>query len=311
MVTSDELKEIISNHEHWLKYDHPDWANMRASLVNYNLSGVELPGVLLDRADLAGINLYRANLEGANLKGADLTGANLTGAILEGANLEGAGLEGANLRYACLTNANLTGSNLTGARLTGTDLTGADLTCAYLVGAKLIDADLTRANLSCANLDGANLTGADLESANLEGANLASTIITGANLACARLNSIHNCPYIPMTCPDEGGFFGWKRCGTAIVKLYIPADAKRSSSTGRKCRCSKAFVCDIQSLTIGMQLDSVCSDWDKGFIYKLHTFVEPEEPFCENRFIECGSGIHFYMNREEALNHRMARLPVL
>jgi uncharacterized protein YjbI with pentapeptide repeats len=56
----------------------------------------------LSGATLTGVNLMGADLERANLRGADLTDANLSGADLEKANLLGANLTGANLTNTSL-----------------------------------------------------------------------------------------------------------------------------------------------------------------------------------------------------------------
>jgi uncharacterized protein YjbI with pentapeptide repeats len=72
-----------------------------------SLSGANLRGADLSRADLRG-----ANLSGANLSGADLSGANLRGADLSGADLRGANLRGADLSRADLRRADLRGANL-------------------------------------------------------------------------------------------------------------------------------------------------------------------------------------------------------
>lgn len=56
---------------------------------------------------------------------------------------------------------------------------------------------------------------------------------------------------IPMACPYEGEFIGYKKCrdvngNDVIVTLRIPAHAKRSSALSKECRCSEAVVVDIQ-----------------------------------------------------------------
>ena len=229
------------------------------------------------RADLRG-----ANLRGANLRGANLTGANLTGADLRGANLTDADLTGAYLTGADLRGANLTGANLTGANLTGAYLTDADLTDAYLTGA-----DLRGANLTGADLTGAYLTGADLRGANLRGANL-----TGAKI------------FIPMACPDTGAFIGWKKCrDNSIVKLLILEDALRTSSTGRKCRCNKAKVLEIQNLDGSEKLDDYAiSGYDESFFYQVGEIVSVDN-FNDDIRCECAAGIHFFITRQEAVNY--------
>lgn len=67
-----------------------------------------------------------------------------------------------------------------------------------------------------------------------------------ADLSYDDLSHAKNIPFIPMVCQDTGSFIGWKKASGKIVKLQIPEDARRSSSTGRKCRCDKAFVVGIE-----------------------------------------------------------------
>ena len=140
-------------------------------------------------------------------------------------------------------------------------------------------ADLRGANLSGADLSGANLRGADLRGANLSGANLSVADLYGANLYGAK-----NVPFIPMACPDSGSFTAWKKAHGQIVKLLIPEDARRSSATGRKCRCDKAVVVAIETVSgESAELDEIASDRDETFIYKVgETVTEPN--FCEDRF---------------------------
>jgi len=204
------------------------------------------------KANLRGANLRWADLSGANLSGADLSWANLSGANLRGANLHGADLGWASLSWADLSGANLSGANLRGANLHG-------------------------ANLSGANLRGANLGGADLGWASLSGAeNIDAT-------AAARL----------MRCPPDGAFVGYKQCRYGvIVKLMIPAESRRSSATGYKCRAEFVDVIEGEGVSIrdgkmtyapGQRV--TCHEWDA------------------DRWNECGGGIHFYMSREEAEAH--------
>lgn len=212
-------------------------------------------------------DFLNADLRGANFKGVSFTEADLTAADLRGADLTGAYLNKASFFVA----------NLTGANLALANLANADLTEVYLRGANLADADLTESDLR-----GANLTEAELGRANMTNARL---------------------PYIPMACPDEGEFTGYKVASGHIVVLKIPADAKRFSSTERKCRCSKAYVEDILNPDGSKsELSCVKSDWDSTFVYRLHKTVEIYD-FDENRFNKCSTGIHFFMNKQEAIKY--------
>ena len=222
---------------------------------------------------------------GANLRDADLRGADLCGANLRDADLRDADLYGADLRGADLRDADLCGANLCGAALCGADLYGADL----------CDANLRDADLYGADLRGANLCDADLRGANLRDANLRGADLRGANLRDAK-----GCY---LSCPTEGSFIGWKKASGHIVKLRIPEDARRSSATGHKCRCDKAYVMEIQNMD-GTKAteDTVRSDHDKNFVYTVGATVEVPD-FDDNRWSECAPGIHFFIDRREAVEY--------
>ena len=205
---------------------------------------------------------------------ADLRNADLSGAYLRSADLSGAYLRSADLRNA--------------------DLSGAYLSCAYLRNADLRNADLSGAYLSCADLSGADLRNADLSGADLSGAYLSCADLSGAYLSGAK--------GIEIACPSDGEFVGWKKAWhddeLVIIKLRVLEDAKRSSSTGRKCRCDKAKVLGIYGLD-GKEYDDAHSDHDASFIYKVGETVV-SDAFDENRFAECSNGIHFFISRTEA-----------
>ena len=104
-----------------------------------------------------------------------------------------------------------------------------------------------------------------------------------------------------MVCPEKGSFIGYKKCrGNLIVELEIPDDALRSSATTRKCRCSKAKVLSITNLDGSKsECTEATSNRVSSFVYKVGETVEVPD-FDPNRFIECSTGIHFFMHREEA-----------
>ena len=120
-----------------------------------------------------------------------------------------------------------------------------------------------------------------------------------ANLYGADLRGAKNLIY-PLSCPEIGSFIGFKKAHDGIVTLKITEDAKRSSATTRKCRCNKAEVIQIEGFD-GKQLTQTCSAYDKSFIYRVGDVVEVDD-FCEDRWDECSTGIHFFITKEEAVN---------
>ena len=200
-------------------------------------------------------------------------------------NLENVDLRDFYLRYADLRYANLNNADLRYANLNNVDLRNVDLEYANLRNADLEWANLNNANLRNANLEWANLNNANLRNANLEYVET-NHLTIGYHLAC----------------PEEGSFIGYKKANECLVKLLILEDSKRSSATSMKCRCDKAKVLDIIDLKTSEKIDEVTSDYDSNFVYKVGEIVQVYD-FDEDRWNECVTGIHFFMNKENAINY--------
>lgn len=121
--------------------------------------------------------------------------------------------------------------------------------------------------------------------------------------------------YYPINCPSHGSFIGWKivmykdssetgKKSYALVKLEIPEDAKRSSAStsSRKCRCSKAKVLEIVDVDTQEPLTRVTGKNFTPTEYIVGEMVYPDS-FDDNRWNECSHGIHFFINKEDALNY--------
>jgi hypothetical protein len=196
--------------------------------------------------------------------------------------------EYADLRDAVVSlvekNANLRGANLRGADLRGANLCGADLRESNLRGADLREA----------NLCGADLRGADLREANLCGADLYGADLRGADLREAKNAEL---PQSQTIIVPDGDLRVWKKCRNGvIVHLLIPYTAKRSNATGRKCRAEFADVLEVIGAEFGI------SQHDGKTVYRKGERVTCDS-WCEDRWTECGGGIHFYLTRIEAEAH--------
>ena len=167
------------------------------------------------------------------------------------------------------------------ANLRGADLFGANLRGADLRGANLCGADLSGANLSCANLSNANLSGASMDQ---------------------MIWDIHTVFY-PLQCPDSGSYIGYKKASGLVVELEIPADARRSSATSRKCRASKAKVLSITDIDGNPAGSQVKSNYDPNFVYTIGETVEVSD-FDDDRWNECSTGIHHFITRAEAVIYK-------
>ena len=177
--------------------------------------------------------------------------------------------------------------------------------CGYIIGDDFRGRAFDNQNLRVENFRYCDLRGADLSKAIIDFTTCFDDAIFDEHTKM---------PDIPMTCPEEGEFIGYKKAmrfafrdtwtpsARCIVKLLIPADAKRSSGVGRKCRCDKAKVLEITTID-GKPVEAAASMYNKLFVYILGETVGVCD-FDECRWHECTRGIHFFMTREEAVEYR-------
>lgn len=266
-IRQRELNIKIEKHELWLEGKE---GGEKADFSNENISLLDLSG---------------SNLSGANFKGACLWVADLTNAKLTRANFSGAEMQDTEICYADLSGADLFNANFNNANLRGANLTSADIRGSSLINANLIDANLANADIRQANLYKATLIGANLDG-----------VISDR---CSR-------GFISI-CPEEGSFIGWKKLRInggkyVLAKLLIPSDANRCSTTTRKCRASKARVLEMTLIKSGEQVLTAHSLRCEDFEYHTGGYVYPDS-FDDNRWEECSNGIHFFMEKQEAIDY--------
>lgn len=168
---------------------------------------------------------------------------------------------------------------------------------------------LEKINLSYANLRGICFRkNWNLNNINFSNADFKNSNVDRADFSGAILNNVKN---LNTNCPKEGEFIGYKKCFVGnnqnlrkvIVKLKILSDSRRSSSTTKKCRCDKALVLEIQNLNGSRsKYKTARSIYDYEFKYKIGEIVEVKN-FDDRFWIKCASGIHFFMNRDEAVRY--------
>jgi hypothetical protein len=175
-----------------------------------------------------------------------------------------------------LREADLSGANLSEANLRGAYLCGANLREASLRKVDLYDADLRDADLREADLYEANLSKADMSDADLSGALWDYTTIGTAPA-------------------PEGDLIGWGKKGGRLVKMLVPAAARRSCATTRKFRAEYVQVLEIES---GVQRVEHFS-WHGAATYEVGQITRADE-WDDDRWNECSHGIHFFLSRHEA-----------
>ena len=129
-------------------------------------------------------------------------------------------------------------------------------------------------------------TGANLRGANLRDANLSQ-------------KDIDKFKHLSQIIPEEGSFIAWKKgANNCLIKLEIPADAKRHNYLGgRKCRAEFAKVLEIRD---GKKRPKTCKGlWSSSFTYKVGEICRPDS-YNPNPLEECSNGIHFFITKQEA-----------
>ena len=76
----------------------------------------------------------------------------------------------------------------------------------------------------------------------------------------------------------------------------VPSKARRSNSTGRKCRAEYVKVLDVVRAEVGVSNHDGKTEYRKGKIVRC-------DKWEEDRWVECGGGIHFFITRFEAENY--------
>ena len=141
-------------------------------------------------------------------------------------------------------------------------------------------------------------SGADLRYADLRGADLGYADLRGANLRGAK-----DVPFIPINLP-EGEFIAWKKLPNGLIaKLKILEDSKRSRSTGDKCRCDKCLVLEFQNVDGSIaDLKTYTSNKYTECTYTVGKVVYADK-WDEDRWNECSHGIHFFIDRQSAVDY--------
>lgn len=234
--------------------------------------------VSLVQANLAGVNLKNINFNGVNLKAVNFSDSDLEHSTFDNACLVSSYFGFTNLRYVDFRKADLSGVNFVDSIIEYADFRESDLTYARFEDAII----------RCSTFKSANLTGA-----NFKNASLRIIVFDGAI----------NIPYIASNLPT-GEFIAWKKCQNKIIKLKILEDSKRSKALSDKCRCDKALVLGFEELN-GTPITDITEIVNTDYTechYKVGKIVYADK-WDDNRWNECSNGIHFFIDRQSAVEY--------
>lgn len=226
-------------------------------------------------------NKNRLILKNYDLSFLEIKNRDLSKALFDKCNMFDMKIQNCDLSYTGLYNNKMNGIMFYVCNLNETKIYSNDLFEGLFINCTLTNVKLTNTNLSRVGIKDCKLD----------------------NIIANPFTSFYN-----LQCPEEGSFIGFKKAyintTPVIVKLQITEDSLRSSSTSRKCRCSKAKVLSISYLdgTECPEGTIACSQHDNDFVYKVGEILEIKD-FNKDRWKECATGIHFFITREEAVNY--------
>ena len=296
-IGNKTLYTLIKNHEKWLHEGDLIWRDKRLDLSKLTLEDLDLSGL-----DLSCVTMIQTRFINCNLSNTKMPSSMKFNCIFRRCNIENSSFRNSWLDTVSFDNCKMDDASFVGSKID----------CIWI---------------SNCEYSGVNFGGTDIYNTRFDEIDFGKLDINGLKLAtfhngCA-FTHCKNEPYIPMACPEIGSFIGYKVAKVpnrrsdnsyVIVVLEIPADARRSSAFDRKCRCDKAKVLRIENLR-GKKLPKETVAWscfhDSNPVrYRADEIVTPHADYLHlgsnfdpYRFNECSTGIHFFMNRQDAVNY--------
>jgi len=265
------------------------------------------------RADFSGANFSRADFRWADFRWADFSSADFSRADFSGANFSRADFRWADFSSADFSRADFSGANFSRADFRWADFSSADFSRANFSSADFSSADFSSADFSSADFSGANFSGAnfrwadfssaDFSRADFSGANFSGANFSGANFSRAdfRWADFSGTKFDYRITPEEGSIIVWKKADNHIIKLKVDCKNISGGLVSRKLRTDKAEVLEIQNLD-GTEsgLTSIESNYDNNFRYDIGKTATVNN-FVRDDKIDCDTGIHFFLTRDEAV----------
>ena len=249
--------------------------------------------VIMD-VDISGMQLGRMDLSHVCMENVDLSGtyiveSQLNKMVLLDCQLSNTRIQDTQMHDCCMRNCAVNDARFNNVDMTYSSIIGCDCTATQFYGCKLHAIFINRDTI----LDATKFNRTSFEVPHI----------------LADLSDAVGLP--ALACPETGSFIAYKSAfeprtrRPIIVKLCIPDYAKRSSAFSRKCRASEAKVLKFYTTDHSeyVPTSKIVSHHDHSFEYRLGETIQPTEPFDPNHWVECSSGIHFFMTFQEAADY--------
>ncbi len=186
-------------------YSAPAFAQTRVGLhtssgscMGCDLSGKDMPGMVLRDANFAGSTFNRSNLSGGRVYKSDLSSAHFKKAFLvrvtgeyvnfDNSDMQDVTMVETKLHQSVFSNTNLSRADLGRSEFTHSNFDGANLTSASAPQANFAGSHFVGANFEHANLQGAQFTESILKDVKFGNAMMENAILNGADFSGADLS---------------------------------------------------------------------------------------------------------------------------
>jgi len=279
-----------------------DFSNLiiRLDLSNCDFSEFNFSNSNFRDSNFRDSDFSYSNFRDSNFRDSDFSYSNFRDSDFRNSNFRNSNFRDSDFRdsdfsYSNFRDSDFRGSDFSYSNFRDSDFRGSDFSYSNFRDSDFRDSDFRGSDFSYSNFRDSDFRGSDFSYSNFRDSDFRGSVINEYSFG------------LTINCPEEGSFIGYKKAQNLIVVIEIQADSKRSSATTYKCRASKIKVLRIENLDNTLsKLTEVESDYnnylsdDQKIAYRIGEIIEIKN-FDENRFNECSSGIHFFINRKMAV----------
>ena len=350
LINDKNLKQILEEHQHYLKEDCENWKSMRACLTDLNLSYVDFSilklnlskvifkGSIIDNCDFTKCCLRDADFSDTNISHTIFKKADLEATIFTKATVKNVIFDYGYLGGSCLNNISCEKSSFSHANMDSCDLSLSTIHKCNFTFARIYpgifylsdlrECDFSNTDIRYSCFHKTCISDTIFDKTNLKGTIFANNQFYGydpniifKDIDISLQTHFIDIPiskdyegkfdFIPMNCPEEGSFIGYKigtdKIGASVylIKLKILEDAKRLSGAKKICRCNKAKVLSIINIRDNESVNE-CNNIHNTKVNYIVGAISEVDNFSENRWDDADEwddtyGIHFFMTKQDAL----------
>ena len=334
-ISYKRFQKLFEKHDHYIKENTDNWRSCKAVVVGETIGEMIVKDAYLSFSFFENTTFIGTTFIAANFRNAYFYNCNFSDCNFIGCDFNNANFAGDKFNCCRFTSSRLNFCIFDGCSITDSRAMSDDILKILGIGEgiisdiNIIGSLFKNCDFTFAFAEKILFHNNTVNNCRFYGCDFSLVGIYGNNSRCGDFRSVFsncdfhdddnkNIPDLPMACPRVGSFIAYKKvrvgyksydCAsigpTVIVVLRIPASAKRVSANSKKCRCDKAKILRFETLGGEKIKDPenyhFQSIHDPTFEYIVGETITPEFSFNTDRWQECASGIHFFMNREDAV----------